>query len=68
VNYTALKEEAGILAVVFDKDNTLTAPYDSSLHPAAAPGISRAIQVFGRDKVGRHMMMMMLVVIGYGFL
>lgn len=54
VNYTALKEDAGIRAIVFDKDNTLTSPYENTLHPAAAPGIARAMQVFGNDMVGTY--------------
>jgi phosphatidylglycerophosphatase GEP4 len=52
VNYTALKEEAGIRAVVFDKDNTLTSPYENVLHPAAAPGLARAVAAFGSGGVG----------------
>lgn len=54
INYAALKDDAGILAVVFDKDNTLTAPYENAFHPDAAPGIAKAIQVFGKDKIGKH--------------
>lgn len=51
LNYTALKECAGIRAVVFDKDNTLTAPYALAVHPDAVEGLQAAIAVFGTDNV-----------------
>ena len=50
VNYQALKDQ-GIAAVMFDKDNTMTAPYSNVLHPLATSGIDMAIRVFGRDNV-----------------
>jgi phosphatidylglycerophosphatase GEP4 len=50
VNYTALKEQ-GIAAIMFDKDNTLTAPYENTIHPLAAKGIDDALRVFGRGRV-----------------
>lgn len=51
LNYTALQQDAGIEAVVFDKDHTLTAPYVNQLHRLAAPGLQECLQVFGRDRV-----------------
>jgi phosphatidylglycerophosphatase GEP4 len=51
LNYTAMKEQAGIRAVVFDKDNTLTAPYALEIHPDASEGLETAIRVFGAEKV-----------------
>jgi phosphatidylglycerophosphatase GEP4 len=51
VNYAALKEQAGIRAIIFDKDNTLTAPYAMEIHPLAASGLETAKQVFGTDNV-----------------
>ncbi len=51
VNYHALREQCGIKAVIFDKDNTLTAPYENSLHPRARSGLASALQIFGRDNV-----------------
>lgn len=52
LNYTALKLESGILAVVFDKDHTLTAPYvNNQLHPEAVTGLQSCLAVFGRDRV-----------------
>ena len=51
VNFTALKEQCGIRAIVFDKDNTLTAPYDLSIHPNATAGFESAMHTFGRDNV-----------------
>lgn len=51
VDYPALKANGRILALVFDKDNTLTAPYENVIHPAAASGLQHAVQVFGPEKV-----------------
>lgn len=51
VNYQALRDHCGIRACVFDKDNTLTAPYALEAHPNAASGLQSAINVFGRDQV-----------------
>ena len=33
VDFEKLRSTAGMQAVVFDKDNTLTAPYVDSIHP-----------------------------------
>lgn len=51
VDYKSMKEEAGIQAVVFDKDNTLTAPYVNTIHDDAINGLKSAKEVFGRDNV-----------------
>uniref|UniRef100_A0A7S4JN97 Phosphatidylglycerophosphatase n=1 Tax=Odontella aurita TaxID=265563 RepID=A0A7S4JN97_9STRA len=51
VNYNAMKERCGIRAVVFDKDNTLTAPYDSVIHSNAAAGLQNALDAFGESHV-----------------
>lgn len=51
LNYTALKDDAGIRAIVFDKDNTLTAPYANELHAAARDGLQSCLDVFGRENV-----------------
>ena len=52
VDYQALKEGAGICAVIFDKDNTLTSPYDTqSIHPRAQAGLKAALHVFGPQGV-----------------
>uniref|UniRef100_A0A7S1D5Y6 Uncharacterized protein n=1 Tax=Cyclophora tenuis TaxID=216820 RepID=A0A7S1D5Y6_CYCTE len=50
IDYVALKKQK-IDAVVFDKDNTLTAPYENTLHPKATRGIESALQVFGDANV-----------------
>jgi phosphatidylglycerophosphatase GEP4 len=50
VNFDALKE-CGITGVIFDKDNTLTAPYASCIHPAAQKGLENAVSAFGIDGV-----------------
>jgi phosphatidylglycerophosphatase GEP4 len=51
LNYQAMKERAGIKAVVFDKDNTLTAPYAMEIHPLASEGLQKAKEVFGAENV-----------------
>jgi phosphatidylglycerophosphatase GEP4 len=51
LNYTALKERCGIRAVIFDKDNTLTAPYGMSIHPDALIGLESAKSIFGSENV-----------------
>ena len=51
VNYTALQQHAGIEAVVFDKDHTLTAPYVNAIHRLAQTGLEQCVAVFGRDRV-----------------
>ena len=51
LNYRAMKESAGVRAVVFDKDNTLTAPYGMSVHRDAAKGLESAKEIFGSENV-----------------
>jgi phosphatidylglycerophosphatase GEP4 len=46
-----LKEHCGITAIIFDKDNTLTAPYDLQTHPDAVKGLEAALSVFGPERV-----------------
>jgi phosphatidylglycerophosphatase GEP4 len=42
INYAALKKQANIQAIGFDKDNCLTAPYVSNIHPPFEVCINRA--------------------------
>ncbi|KAL9181880.1 hypothetical protein ACHAXT_012223 [Thalassiosira profunda] len=51
VSYEALRDHCGIKAVIFDKDNTLTAPYENELHPRARLGLQSALDTFGRSNV-----------------
>jgi phosphatidylglycerophosphatase GEP4 len=51
VNYQSMKDNCGIKAVIFDKDNTLTAPYATEIHERAADGLKNALEVFGHDNV-----------------
>ena len=51
VNYDILKEKCGIQAVIFDKDNTLTAPYINDVHMNAKTGLESAIRAFGVSNV-----------------
>lgn len=46
-----MRDHCGIKAVIFDKDNTLTAPYENSLHPRAKFGLQSALDAFGTDNV-----------------
>jgi phosphatidylglycerophosphatase GEP4 len=49
LSYAALKERCGIRAIIFDKDNTLTAPYGMAIHPDASQGLQDAKSVFGEN-------------------
>ncbi len=51
LQYQALKDKCGIRAIVFDKDNTLTAPYGMTIHPDASEGLQAAKSVFGSENV-----------------
>ena len=51
LDYNSLKQRCNIKAVVFDKDNTLTAPYGMSIHPDAKRGLETAMSIFGSDGV-----------------
>mmetsp|Transcript_16761 Transcript_16761/g.25328 ORF Transcript_16761/g.25328 Transcript_16761/m.25328 type:complete len:226 (+) Transcript_16761:88-765(+) len=49
LDYSSLKNYVD--AIVFDKDNTLTAPYENRIHHDASAGLLSAIEVFGEDRV-----------------
>eukprot|EP00559_Dactyliosolen_fragilissimus_P008433 CAMPEP_0184863620 /NCGR_PEP_ID=MMETSP0580-20130426/11938_1 /TAXON_ID=1118495 /ORGANISM="Dactyliosolen fragilissimus" /LENGTH=200 /DNA_ID=CAMNT_0027362067 /DNA_START=164 /DNA_END=766 /DNA_ORIENTATION=+ len=46
-----MRERCGIRAVIFDKDNTLTAPYATEIHSNASFGLQNALDVFGQQNV-----------------
>ena len=48
LNYDALRA-AGVASIIFDKDNTLTAPYVDTAHADIADSIKRAKDAFGAD-------------------
>ena len=48
LNYDALRA-AGVASIIFDKDNTLTAPYVDTAHIEVADSIKRAKDAFGAD-------------------
>ena len=48
LNYDALRA-AGVASIIFDKDNTLTAPYVDTAHVDVADSIKRAKDAFGAD-------------------
>ena len=49
LDFAALRA-AGCEAVVFDKDNTLTAPYAAEVHPRAAAAVRRCVDAFGASR------------------
>lgn len=52
LDYTALRHHAGIEAILFDKDHTLTLPYISDqIHPHAISGLKHCLSVFGPNRV-----------------
>jgi phosphatidylglycerophosphatase GEP4 len=51
INYDALAQYAGIQAIIFDKDHTLTLPYSQQLHPLCQFGVEAAHRVFGKHRV-----------------
>lgn len=51
VNYQTMRDTCGIKAIIFDKDNTLTAPYETTVHDKAALGLRAALDVFGHENV-----------------
>lgn len=48
LNYDALRA-AGVASIIFDKDNTLTAPYVDTAHIDVSDAITRAKDAFGED-------------------
>jgi len=48
LNYDALRA-AGVASIIFDKDNTLTAPYVDTAHVDVSDAITRAKDAFGAD-------------------
>ncbi len=51
VNYQSMRDNCGIKAIIFDKDNTITAPYETTVHERAAIGLQNALDVFGHENV-----------------
>ena len=52
LDFQAMKDHAGIRAVIFDKDNTLTIPYETKMvHPTAQAGLESAMRVFSSEGV-----------------
>jgi phosphatidylglycerophosphatase GEP4 len=51
VDFASLRDHCGIRAIIFDKDNTLTAPYEMNLHSKAVLGVEESIRVFGTEKI-----------------
>ena len=45
LDFAALRA-AGLKGIVFDKDNTLTAPYVDTVHPAVQQGLDRCLREY----------------------
>mmetsp|Transcript_13605 Transcript_13605/g.22204 ORF Transcript_13605/g.22204 Transcript_13605/m.22204 type:complete len:210 (-) Transcript_13605:1665-2294(-) len=45
------EEHKGIKYVVFDKDNTLTKPYEDSLHDGIVTSLDECLETYGNDQV-----------------
>lgn len=48
INWNELHDDHGIRYVVFDKDNTITAPYVDEIHPEVKESVQNCLQKFGR--------------------
>jgi phosphatidylglycerophosphatase GEP4 len=51
INFNAAKEKAGIIAVCFDKDNTLTLPYEDNINPLIRNALGECVRTFGEANV-----------------
>lgn len=51
IDFPKMRDNCGIKAVIFDKDNTLTAPYENRIHPDASVGLQNALKTFGPNNV-----------------
>jgi phosphatidylglycerophosphatase GEP4 len=51
VDWAALRADAGVRYVVFDKDNTLTAPYADEVHASVRASLRQCVAVFGAANV-----------------
>lgn len=51
INFRQLKQHANIKAIGFDKDNCLTAPYVSTIHPPFKEAWKDCVETFSRDNV-----------------
>ncbi|KAI9197162.1 mitochondrial PGP phosphatase [Polychytrium aggregatum] len=51
INFKDLKDERGIRAIAFDKDNTLTAPYQNEIHPPFQDAWNTCKEVFGKHRI-----------------
>ena len=54
VDWKYLKEEMKCMGVIFDKDNTLTLPYEKEVHPWAKDALEVCCDVFGKDMVALY--------------
>lgn len=51
VPWEKLKRERDIRAIVLDKDNTFTAPYELTVHSSVKAAMDGMIKVFGHDRI-----------------
>ena len=50
-NFEVLRQNRGIKYLVFDKDNTLTLPYDRELHPSVSSTVNHLRELYGADNI-----------------
>jgi len=51
IDFMTMNKKCGIRGIIFDKDNTITAPYDLTVHPKASVGLNQALDIFGSENV-----------------
>ena len=51
VNFEVLRQNRGVKYLVFDKDNTLTLPYERELHPSVSSTVDRLKELYGPEKI-----------------
>ena len=50
LDFDALRA-AGVSSIIFDKDNTLTAPYSNEVYPRLAGALRSCVEAFGAERV-----------------
>ncbi|TNV84689.1 hypothetical protein FGO68_gene14253 [Halteria grandinella] len=51
LNFSLLHSKAALTYLVFDKDNTLTIPYEREIHPSILSAWEDCLKVYGKDNV-----------------
>ena len=51
MNFELLRSTGGIRYLIFDKDNTLTLPYERDIHPSVADVVPKLKKAFGSENI-----------------